>query len=109
MKSSNSGRSWKTLNRAPSGVNFLGVAPSDPNVVVAAVSLGSGGSSFYVTHDGGMSWARGTGIHGRSFTSSTVRVAPSSPKVMYTGAWGLYFYASHDGGKHWVQTAMLEH
>lgn len=109
MKSSDSGHSWKTLSKAPSGINFLAVAPSNPNEVVADVSLGSGGSSFYVTHDGGKTWQKGSGIHGRSFTSSTVRVAPSSPNIMYTGAWGLYIYASHDGGRHWIQTATLKH
>jgi photosystem II stability/assembly factor-like uncharacterized protein len=108
MKSSNSGHSWTTLNKAPSGMNFLGVAPTNPNEVVADVSLSSGGSSFYVTDDGGKTWHKSAGIHGQSFTSSTVRVAPSSPNVMYTGAWGLYFFASHDGGKHWVLTATLK-
>ena len=77
--------------------------------MVTDVGLSSGGSSFYVTHDGGQTWRQGTGTHGASFTSSTVRVAPSSPSVMYSGAWGLHFFASHDGGKHWVQTATLIH
>jgi photosystem II stability/assembly factor-like uncharacterized protein len=105
FKTSNDGRSWSTLSRAPIGLEFIGVAPSDPKEVIGEVAT----KGFYVTRDGGATWqSANSGIHDKSFNASTIRVAPSAPKIAYTGAWGLHFYATHDGGRHWVETASLK-
>jgi len=104
LKSADGGRTWKTLSKAPTGIEFLGVSPSNPNEVIGEVA----GQGFRASHDGGATWsAANSGIHDRDFNASTVRIAPSSPQVVYTGAWGLHFYASHDGGRHWAETATL--
>jgi photosystem II stability/assembly factor-like uncharacterized protein len=106
FRSTNDGLSWKLLDRAPQGLQFIGVAPSSPNEVIANVA----GKGFYASHDGGLSWQPANqGIHDTKFTSSTVRIAASSPSIAYTGAWGLHFYASHDGGRHWTETSTLIH
>lgn len=105
LRTANDGRTWMTLHKAPTGVEFVGLAPSDPNEVLAEVS----GKGFYATYDGGMTWQRAKGIHDTDFSASTVRVAPSTPNVAYTGAWGLDFYATHDAGKHWFKVATLKH
>ena len=104
FKSANDGRTWNTLAKAPTNIQFLGMSPTDPNEVFGEV--GAGG--FVASHDGGATWhAANAGLRAQNFSASTIRVAPSSPKVVYTGSWGLHFYASHDGGYHWVQTATL--
>jgi photosystem II stability/assembly factor-like uncharacterized protein len=103
MRTINRGGSWTLLSKAPLGVEFLGVAPSDPNEVIGEVA----GKGFYATYDGGATWHRAKGIHDTDFNASTIRIAPSNPNVAYTGAWGLHFYASHDGGRHWTETATL--
>lgn len=104
LKTADGGKTWKTLKKAPVGVEFLGVAPADPNEVIVEVS----GSGFYASHDGGATWQHAnTGIHDQNFNASTIRVAPSSPGVVYTGAWGLHFYVSHDGGLHWTRVSTL--
>jgi photosystem II stability/assembly factor-like uncharacterized protein len=108
FKTTNDGKSWTTVATAPLGLEFIGVAPSDPNEVIGEISTQHGGR-FYVTRDGGRSWrSANSGIHDTDFNASTIRVAPSSPNVAYTGAWGLHMYATHDGGRHWVETASLK-
>ncbi|HLJ67573.1 MAG TPA: YCF48-related protein [Chloroflexota bacterium] len=105
MKTTNGGRSWHPLNRSPTGIEFVGVAPTDPNEVLGEVS----GRGFYASYDGGATWHRANaGIRYFDFNASTIRFAPSSPRVAYTAAWGLYFYATHDAGRHWTQTAVLK-
>jgi photosystem II stability/assembly factor-like uncharacterized protein len=105
IKTADGGRSWRQLGSAPTGIEFVGVSPSDPNEILAEVA----GSGFRASYDGGLTWRNANrGIHDRDFNASTVRIAPSSPNVVYTGAWGLHFYASHDGGRHWTQTATLK-
>jgi hypothetical protein len=104
MKSTNFGRNWSLLDKAPQGIEFVGVAPSDPNEVLAEI----GGKGFMASRDGGVTWQNANaGIHDRNFNASTVRIAPSNPQVAYTGAWGLHFYATHDGGRHWTEVASL--
>lgn len=102
--SANDGRSWKPLNQAPQGIQYLGVSPTVPTEVFAEAT----GGTFYASHDGGRSWQPANkGIHDHNFSASTIRVAPSAPNVVYTGAWGLHFYASQDAGRNWTQTASL--
>ncbi len=104
MKSSNDGRTWQPLAKAPAGIEFLGVSPTDPNEVFGEI----GAQGFVASHNGGATWTNAnSGITDRNFNASVVRVAPTSPNIVYTAAWGLHFYASHDGGRHWTRTATL--
>lgn len=106
FKSSNNGQTWQMLPRAPTGIEFIGVAPSDPNEVFGEI----GNQGFVASYNGGATWHKANqGIKDRDFNASTIRVAPSSPNVVYTGAWGLHIYASHDGGRHWTEVASLKH
>lgn len=106
VRSVSGGSSWAVLSHAPIGIEFLGVAPSNPAEVIAEV----GGHGFYVTHNAGLSWQRAnSGIHDSDFNASTVRIAPSNPEVAYTGAWGLHIYATHDAGRRWTEVATLRH
>jgi photosystem II stability/assembly factor-like uncharacterized protein len=104
MKSTDDGTTWTTLSKAPIGIEFMAVAPSDPRQIVAEVSQ----KGFYSSSDGGATWQSGSGIHDRKFNGSTVQVAAANPEIAYTGAWGLNIYATHDGGRHWVKTATLK-
>ena len=104
LKSTNNGRTWSPLGNAPAGIEFLGLSPSNPREVIAEVA----GKGFVASHDGGATWRpANSGIHDRNFNASTVRVAPSAARIVYTGSWGLHFYASHDGAQHWTETATL--
>jgi photosystem II stability/assembly factor-like uncharacterized protein len=104
MKSTNNGQTWKALTKAPAGIEFLGVSPTNPNEVFGEI----GAQGFVVSRDGGVTWHKADqGIRDRNFNASVVRVSPSSPNVVYTAAWGLHFYASKDGGQHWTRTSTL--
>lgn len=104
FRSTDSGKTWTLLTKAPVGVEFMGVAPSTPQEVIAEV----GGKGFYASYDGGASWKHANaGVHDTNFNASVVRVAPSTPSVMYTGAWGLHFYASLDAGRRWREVSTL--
>ncbi|GAC1626131.1 MAG: hypothetical protein NVS4B2_05180 [Chloroflexota bacterium] len=106
FKTSDGGRTWRPLNSAPFGIEYVGVSPTNPREVFGEIAQ----RGLYASHDGGLSWRPSSaGIHDKNFTASTIRVAPSSPNVVYTGSWGIHFYASHDGGHHWIQTATLVH
>ncbi len=106
LKSTDAGQTWRPLNSAPAGVEFLGISPSDANEVVGEVF----GRGFVASYDGGRTWhSAESGIRDHNFNASTVRVAPSSAKIMYTGSWGVHFYASRDAGHHWTQTSTLTH
>ena len=96
--------SWTTLSKAPVGIEFMTVAPSDPRQVLAEVSQ----KGFFESSDGGATWRTSTGIHDHKFNGSTVQVASSSPNIAYTGAWGLHVYTTHDGGRTWTETATLK-
>jgi photosystem II stability/assembly factor-like uncharacterized protein len=103
MKSTNDGDSWAVLNKAPAGVQFVGVSASDPRRVVADVAqLG-----FYFSSDGGATWQRATGFRDKKFSGSTVQIASTSPNIAYTGSWGMNVYTTHDGGRHWIVAAHL--
>lgn len=105
-RSLDNGKSWHLLAAAPQSVEFLGTAPTDPNVLIVE----TGAKGFSRSIDGGKTWQpANNGIAYHNFTASTVRFAPSSSRIAYTGAWGLHFYATHDAGLHWVQTAVLAH
>lgn len=104
LKTTDGGHTWHQLGSAPTGVEFIGISPSDPNEIFAEVA----GRGFQASYDGGATWHNANrGIHDRDFNAATIRVAPSAPNVVYTGAWGLHFYASHDAGRHWTRTATL--
>jgi photosystem II stability/assembly factor-like uncharacterized protein len=105
-QSSDNGHTWQKRKRAPTAIEFLGIAPGKPKQVVAEAAA----TGFSVSDDGGKTWQPASGgLKNRNFASSTIRFAPSNPNVAYTGAWGLYVYATHDGGRTWTQTATLTH
>ena len=104
-RTSDGGATWTRLKRLPLGIEFVGVAPSNPNEIFAEV----GGQGFYASYNGGQTWRKANkGIHDRDFNASTVRVAPSTAQVAYTGAWGLDFYRTINGGKSWEQVSYLK-
>lgn len=104
LKSTDAGHSWKPLNRAPQGIEYFSVSPSNPNELIGEVAQ----QGFVVSHDGGASWhPANRGIHDHNFSASTIRIAPSASLVAYTGSWGVHFYATHDGGRYWARVATL--
>lgn len=104
LKTSDNGHTWNLLDKAPSGIDFLGISPSNANEIFGEISQ----HGLVMSHDGGATWQQANnGIHDTNFTASTIQVAPSSPAIVYTGSWGIHFYASHDGGRHWTRTSTL--
>lgn len=104
IKTSNAGKSWSTLHDAPQGIEFLGVSASNPKEVFGEVT----GVGIVASYNGGSTWRDASnGIKYKDFNASTVRVAPSDAKIVYTGSWGLHFYRSTDAGRHWRQIAYL--
>jgi len=104
-RTADDGATWTQLKKLPLGIEFIGVAPSDPNDIVAEI----GGKGFYASYDGGQTWQKAnSGIHDRDFNASTVRFAPSTAQVAYTGAWGLDFYETTDGGHKWREVSVLK-
>lgn len=102
-RSTNLGKTWKYMKKAPFGIEFVGISPQNPDEVMAEVA----GSGFRVSDDGGVTWKKATGIRDSDFSASVIRVAPSAPQVAYTGAWGLHVYRTTNGGKRWTQVATL--
>lgn len=106
VRSANKGASWQTVWKAPQNIQFIGVAPSNPDELLAEVSS----TGFVATDNGGKTWHKANrGIGNQDFNAATVRVAPTSPKVVYAGSWGVHFFASTDGGKHWSLRSTLSH
>jgi photosystem II stability/assembly factor-like uncharacterized protein len=105
-QSTDDGHTWQERKKAPTAIEFLGIAPTKPNQIVAEAAA----SGFSASDDGGKTWRRANiGLTHTNFASSTIRFAPSNPNVAYTGAWGLYVYTSHNGGRTWTETATLTH
>jgi photosystem II stability/assembly factor-like uncharacterized protein len=102
-RSTDLGKTWKYLKKAPFGIQFVGISPQNPDEVLADVAS----NGFHVSEDGGLTWKKASGIHDSDFTASVIRVAPSAPQIAYTGAWGLHVYRTSNGGKQWTKVATL--
>ena len=85
---------------APSGINTLVFAPSNPQIAY----LGTNNSGIYVSSDGGTSWSP-KGLAG--FTIRRIAVYPAHPSVVYavTIQKGI-LKVSNDGGTNWRTIAL---
>ena len=100
-KSTDGGTTWTELKGGlPDGGGriCLGISPSDPNRLYAAVmGQGRGAEGFYRSNDGGKSW---TLVSTDNRLGLDVRVHPRNPDVVFVG--NIAAYRSDDGGKTWT-------
>jgi photosystem II stability/assembly factor-like uncharacterized protein len=110
FKSTDGGDSWHKLTRGLPGVEqaLLRVAPSDPNILYAAVSSGPGAPrgavGIYRSDDAGASWHTVTRdprpaerIGGGDLP--TLAIDPKNPDIVYSDT--PVVWKSADGGKTW--------
>ncbi|WGK64543.1 WD40/YVTN/BNR-like repeat-containing protein [Croceiramulus getboli] len=104
-KSTDSGKTWNKIHTGfPSGtlgrIGFA-LAPSNPNILYAAIEAGKDDEKgLYRSDDGGANWTRTNGDFGlvvRPFYFSRIVVDPKNPDVVLKG--GLSGSISRDGGK----------
>jgi photosystem II stability/assembly factor-like uncharacterized protein len=110
FKSSDSGRSWRPLDIAPSTqrVDALAIAPQDPQTVYA----GTGEGAFKST-DGGTTWqAVNSGLVGKETAQEREHrrlegyvyelvLDPRDPDVVYAATWERGLLKTSDGGSSW--------
>ncbi len=81
--------------------------PLHPSTIyVAGWSISGSGGSFFITRDGGQSWAEPASLKGKSIQA--LALAPSDPRILIAGALdGLY--RSHDSGANWERISPEGH
>ena len=110
FKSTDGGNTWKKLTNGLPAVEqaLLRVAPSDPNILYASVSSGTGAPrgtvEIYRSNDAGMSWRKATSdprpverIGGGDLP--LLAIDPKNPDIVYSDTPVLW--KSVDGGKTW--------
>ncbi|HEY4099345.1 MAG TPA: glycosyl hydrolase [Gemmatimonadales bacterium] len=104
FKSTDGGTTWRKLTNGlpnlPNGDGRIGIgiSPSNPNRIFAAVEMGG----LYRSDDGGESWTRITDddrVVSRGSDMAEVKVDPRNPDVVYTAS--VVSWKSIDGGKTW--------
>lgn len=88
---------WSVVGTATLGnknLNFLAMDPVTPANLYAATAGG-----IYVSSDGGITWALGTGTSGLNMT--TVSVSPSNPAILLAGTSTGGVYKSSNSGLTW--------
>ena len=103
-KSTDGGTTWTKLEGGlGAGIDgasriCLGISPSDPNRLYAAVmGQGRGSEGFYRSNDGGRTW---TLVNTDGRLGLDVRVHPKNPDVVFVG--NIAAYRSDDAGKTWT-------
>ena len=108
FKSTDGGTTWRPLtNGLPTfadglGRIGLGISPSNPQRIFAAVDAGARGGLFR-TDDGGEHWTKITEnalVVSRGSDMAEVKVDPKNPDVVYTAS--IVAWKSTDGGKTWA-------
>ena len=117
-ESTDGGNTWTWLTNGLPPANqitrvSLAMAPSDDQILYAAINGNKPGSStldtnrVYRSTDGGASWsvlpsvAKGTDFGGnQGWYNNVIAVDPTHPDTVYVG--GIDFYRSSDGGQTWT-------
>lgn len=95
--SSDDGRTWLPLWLGHA-VRALALAPSDPQILVAAALDG-----VFRSLDGGLHWSRISPAHDRELENvESVAIAPHNPREIYVGTWHLP-WKTINGGHDWWQ------
>jgi photosystem II stability/assembly factor-like uncharacterized protein len=115
--SANGGDTWTQVtngfpNNDPTvGRISLGVSPSQPNIVFAIVSNGTGVMGIYRSGDAGDSWTRVStstfGNEGQSWYNTFIAVSPIDTNYVLSGFTN--FYRSSNGGTSWTSSGTGMH
>ena len=111
--SRNGGDDWSGLYPA-GGWYAVAIDPSDPNVIMGAISLES---TLFITRDDGQTWTRNTGATLQpDNTWRSICFSPSSPSTIYAGSCTINMpephetdpgaqgiFVSHDRGTTWSE------
>ena len=110
FKTTDGGGRWRRLSRFPAAdAQMLAIAPSDPDVLYAAVAMHAGPNLYpvYRSLDAGATWERviadadlDTGV---TFPQPRQRIVidPSDPDIVYVATFDGGVLKSSDGGRHW--------
>jgi photosystem II stability/assembly factor-like uncharacterized protein len=95
LKSDDGGRSWDRAEDGLTSAFTTGITFHPANSAIVFV----GGGAIHKSTDGACTWRR---AHGSPITVTDLAVNPSSPNVMYAGAFGSLFI-SVDAGETWYR------
>ncbi|HET9838570.1 MAG TPA: YCF48-related protein [Candidatus Angelobacter sp.] len=97
FRSKDGGRNWEMIaDLHGKSLRALGLAPSDPQVLVAGALDG-----IYRSRDGGGTWERiSPPDHAEIKNVESIAIDPVNPEVIYAGTWHLP-WKTEDGGKSW--------
>lgn len=108
LKSTDGGKTWKTLNQANGLTNLyigsLFMNPANPDILLAGAGLighpDQGG--VYLSTDGGEHWQSGVDVDGHSIRTiiTSVEFAVSDPRIAYACGYSAFF-RSEDGAATW--------
>jgi photosystem II stability/assembly factor-like uncharacterized protein len=109
-KSEDGGTTWKKLSGGlPDRIiqAYVAIAPSDPQRLLASVSMKPGTANLYRSDDGGAHWYIATAdprpardIGGPGGDLPIPKIDPKNPDVMYSAS--IVTWKSTDGGKTWA-------
>ncbi|WP_420573518.1 VPS10 domain-containing protein [Kordia sp.] len=97
-RSTNRGSSWTNLNSGVGSIEFISIAPSNPNVIYV-----SGGNTVRLTGNGGTSWTNVGLPQGGNVKS--IEVHPTNPSevyIAYSGYQAGKVYKSTNAGVSWT-------
>lgn len=96
FRSADGGKTWTEAGLAGQAVRALGMAPSDPNVLVAGTLDG-----VYRSVDGSKSWERISPEHHEELRNlDSLAIDPRDPRTIYAGTFHLPWKTT-DGGHTW--------
>ncbi|MBI5472509.1 MAG: T9SS type A sorting domain-containing protein [Ignavibacteriae bacterium] len=114
--STNGGDTWTQItngfpaNDASIGRTSLAVAPSQPNVMYALCSNGTGVRGVFRSSDAGASWTSVSpsfSSEGQVWYNNVITVHPTNPNLVYAGM--TYLYRTANGGTSWSTVAASVH
>ncbi len=104
-KSTNRGDSWTNLNSNAGEIEFISIAPSNPDIIwVSGNNINTGTNSVRKTTNGGTSWST-ISVPQSNGNVKSIEVHPTNPNevyIAYSGYLSGKVYKSTNGGVSWT-------